>query len=174
MNRHGLIGNDFGCGDQFFQELYRRMDPANLILPRLWLGNRVAASDGEFLRKNNITVVFNCTKDLPFHPSVLRKYRLPVDDNLEAQEIDNMERWAPEAVYKVLAEYNRGNTILIHCYAGMQRSAALMAMTLVVLTKRSVDDIVRFIKEKRPIAFTPGKNFGKSIYGFERLYKRLA
>ena len=109
-------------------------EPATLIIPRLWLGNRVAAADADFLQKNNITVVFNCTIDLPFQQNVLRKYRLPVDDNLQATEIANMEQWAPEAVYKVLAEYNSGRNILIHCYAGMQRSAALMAMTLIVLT----------------------------------------
>jgi protein tyrosine phosphatase len=143
---------------------------ANLILPRLWLGNRIAASDPDFLKSNNITVVFNCTKDLPFHPSVLRKYRLPVDDNLQAQEIANMELWAPEAVYKVLQEYSRGSNILIHCFAGMQRSAALMAMTMVVLTKQPSEKIRNFIRAKRPVAFFPFTNFDKSIKGFEKSY----
>jgi protein tyrosine phosphatase len=144
---------------------------ANLILPRLWLGNRLAAQDPDFLQRNNITVVFNCTKDLPFHPSVLRKYRLPVDDNLAAEEIANMEKWGPEATYKVLSEYNSGQNILIHCFAGMQRSAALMAMTLIVLTKQPSDSVINFIRSKRPIAFFPGQNFGKAIRGFESTFK---
>ena len=151
---------------------FRMSGSATLIVPRLWLGNRVAAADEEFLRKNNITVVFNCTKDLPFHPSVLRRYRLPVDDNLEAAEIANMELWAPEAVYKVLAEYNNGQNILIHCFAGMQRSAALMAMTLLVLTKQSSEEVIAYIRSKRAIAFFPGQNFGKAIRGFEQSYRR--
>ena len=108
---------------------------AHVIAPRLWLGNRKAAADGEFLQKHNVTTVFNCTKTLPFHDGVLRKYRVPVDDNLEPAEIKNMETCAPEAVYKVIAEYNRGETILIHCQAGMQRSAALMAMVLITMTQ---------------------------------------
>lgn len=146
-------------------------EPAQLIIPRLWLGDRNSAADGKFLRNNNITVVFNCTKDLPFHSSVTRRYRLPVDDNLEPEEIENMERWAPEAVYKVLAEYNSGRSILIHCHAGMQRSAALMTMTLHVLSGHPIDGLVEFIQNKRPIAFRPGKNFGKAMYGFETLCK---
>ena len=155
----------------FFQPLVRMSEHATLILPRLWLGNRVAAADGEFLRRNNITVVFNCTKDLPFYPSVLRKYRLPVDDNLQNQEISNMEKWAPEAVYKVLAEYARGENILIHCFAGMQRSAALMAMLLIVITKQPSEKVIEFIRSKRPIAFFPGQNFGRAIRAFEQRYK---
>jgi dual specificity MAP kinase phosphatase len=128
--------------------------------------------DGEFLRRNNITVVFNCTKDLPFHPFVTNKYRLPVDDNLQPEEIANMETWAPEAVYKVITEYNRGNTILIHCYAGMQRSAALVAMTLHVLTSQPIPTIVEFLKQKRPIVFLGGMNFRKAVHGFEALCGR--
>jgi hypothetical protein len=57
--------------------------------------------DSEFLTKNKITVVFNCTKDLPFHPSVKRQYRVPVDDNLQEPEIRNMYIWAPEIVLKL-------------------------------------------------------------------------
>ena len=148
-------------------------DNANLVYPRLWLGNRLAAADPDFLRNNDITVVFNCTKDLPFHPSVPNKYRLPVDDNLEPVEIANMERWGPEAVYKVLAEYKQGKNILIHCFAGMQRSAALLAMTLIVLTGQSSENVIKFIRSKRPIAFFPGENFGKSIRGFEHTYAGL-
>ncbi len=144
---------------------------ANLILPRLWLGNRKAAADGEFLSKHNVTTVFNCTKTLPFHDSVLRKYRLPVDDNLEAAEIKNMETWAPEAVYKVIAEYNRGETILIHCHAGMQRSAALMAMVLITMTQKPVDEVIRHIRAKRPVAFFPETNFDEAIRGYDRTFR---
>jgi predicted protein tyrosine phosphatase len=146
-------------------------DIANLILPRLWLGNREASIDPEFLQKHHISVVFNCTKDLPFTDLPVKKYRVPVDDNLQKQELDNMETWGPEAVYKVLAEYHRGETILIHCFAGMQRSAAIMAMTLIVLSDKPADTVIAFIRSKRPIAFFPGENFGRSIRGFEGTWR---
>ena len=67
---------------------------ADLILPRLWLGNKTAAADPEFLRTVGVTTVFNCTKDLPFSPNVQRKYRVPVDDNLQPVEIKNMAEYA--------------------------------------------------------------------------------
>lgn len=67
---------------------------ADQILPNLWLGNLKAAEDETFLKNAGIDVVFNCTKNLPFHPSIRRRYRVPVDDNLENEEIRNMELWS--------------------------------------------------------------------------------
>ena len=145
-------------------------ESATLIVPRIWIGDRHASADQRFIEENNIGVVFNCTKDLPFYNYALRQYRLPVDDNLKDREIRNMEKWAPEAVYKVVAEYNRGENILIHCYAGMQRSAALTAMAIMVLFNESADDTIDFIRSKRDITFFPGENFGQAIRGFEKTY----
>jgi len=124
--------------------------------------------DPEFLKANNISVVFNCTKDLPFHNSIVKRYRVPVDDNLENVEINHMQAWAPEIVAKLLREYNAGHTILVHCFAGMQRSACVVAMTLIALLKKTSDEVMPFIREIRPIAFFPAANFERAIRGFER------
>ena len=140
---------------------------AHLIVPRLWLGDRDASMDPDFLKREGITTVFNCTKDLPFSPLVKRQYRVPVDDDLRKQELDNLRAWAPEIVTKVLREYNMGNTILIHCFAGKQRSAAVTAMTLVAKTRQTADAAMAYIQQRRPVAFFPQANFDRSIRGFE-------
>jgi len=124
--------------------------------------------DESFLRQNGIETVFNCTKDLPFHSSMRRRYRVPVDDNLEEEEIRNMELWSFEIIYKLLLEYKQGKTILVHCAAGMQRSAAVVAMFLMVFTGMKHEDAMQYIKERRPIAFYKNANFLKSIQGFEK------
>jgi dual specificity phosphatase 12 len=148
------------------------MDNANLIVPRLWLGNKVAALDSDFIRKNNITVVFNCTKDYPFSPEIPTKYRVPVDDNLAQQELANMARWSPEIIYKLVREYNQGHTILVHCHAGMQRSAAVVAMFLIAMQKLSGSAAIAYIRTRRPIAFFTGVNFRSSIDSFERQFQK--
>lgn len=147
-------------------------DPAHEIVPRLWLGNKNAASDGDWLREHGITVVFNCTKDWPFHPNMKRQYRVPVHDNLQANEIQNLEDWAPEIMYKLIAEYNRGETILVHCHAGMQRSAAVVAMFLITKKGMSADQAMAYIRSKRQIAFFPAVNFEKAIRGWERTWTK--
>lgn len=138
-------------------------DVGHEIVPRLWLGNKTAASDTEWLKKHGITVVFNCTKDWPFHASVMRQYRVPVHDNLQKEEIDNLHAWAPEIMVKLIQEYKRGETILVHCHAGMQRSAAVVAMFLMTVYGMSKDDAKKLIRSKRAIAFFPSANFEPAL-----------
>ncbi len=146
-------------------------DIAHEIVPRLWLGNKAAASDGEWLREKQVGVVFNCTKDWPFHPDILRKYRVPVHDNLEPTEIQNLQTWAPEIMYKLIAEYKRGEVILVHCHAGMQRSAAVVAMFLISMFGMPKSNAMSYIRSKRPIAFFPAANFDSAINGWEMQLK---
>jgi len=148
------------------------MDPsnANEIIPRLWLGDAKASMDEYFIKQNNINVVFNCTKNLPFSPIIPIKYRIPIDDNLEEEEIRNMELWSSEIAYKIVNEYIKGNIILVHCAAGKQRSAASVAFFLIVFLRMRALDAMKMIKEKRPIAFTPRANFGRAIDYFDRRF----
>lgn len=143
---------------------------ADEIIPRLWLGNSKASMNEDFIRNNNIVVVFNCTKNLPFSPIIPTKYRIPVDDNLEEAEIRNMELWSNEIAYKIIREYAEGKTILVHCAAGMQRSAASVAFMLIAYYKLGSVEAMRIIKEKRNIAFYPRANFGRSIDYFDRKF----
>jgi len=143
---------------------------AHEILPRLWLGNAKASLDESFLEQQRIQVVFNCTKNLPFSPMIPIKYRIPLDDNLEEEEIRNLELWAFEIAFKMIAEYKDGKSILVHCMAGMQRSAASVAIMLVAYQKMSALDAMRFIKQKRRVAFHPAANFGRSVEGFAQRF----
>jgi rhodanese-related sulfurtransferase len=143
---------------------------AHEILPGLWLGNREAALSEDWLSKHGVQTVFNCTKNIPFHGSVTRRYRVPVDDNLQPVEIDNLLAWAPETQLKLLREWRRGQPVLVHCHAGMQRSAAVVAMFLMTLGKaKTAEEAIATVKRIRPIAFTPGANFERSIKGWERM-----
>jgi protein-tyrosine phosphatase len=140
---------------------------ADEIIPGVWIGSREAAANEEWLREKQISAVFNCTKNLPFHPAIPFQYRIPVDDNLQPAEIQNMEEWAPEIAYKILAEYKRGRRILIHCHAGMQRSATACAFFLMVLTGRPLVQVMYLIKSRRRICFHPRPNFANALRAFE-------
>ena len=141
---------------------------ADEIMPRLWLGNVRASQDEDFIQRENIDVIFNCSKDLPFLFSIPKQYRVPVDDNLQEEEIRNIELWSPEIAHKLLTMYNKGHTILVHCYAGMQRSAACVAILLIALKHMKAEDAMKYIRSRRPVAFQPRANFGRAIAFFER------
>ena len=151
-------------------------NPADEILPGLWLGSRYAALNPEYLKERRIRAVFNCTKDLPFDTSIPRQYRVPVDDNLQEPEIRNLELWSYEIVYKIAHEMRRANTdgtaVLVHCAAGMQRSAASVAMYLIAVKDITTDEAIEFIRSRREIAFRPSANFEDSIRGFEKTFNR--
>jgi len=62
---------------------------AHLIVPRLWLGDKQAALDADFLKREGITTVFNCTNDYPFSPTIKRQYRLPIHAPSKKEEPAN-------------------------------------------------------------------------------------
>lgn len=152
------------------RELIQQSDPANEVLPRLWLGNAQSSMDPQFIQQNRIQVVFNCTKNHPFSHLIPIQYRVPVDDNLQEDEIRNMDLWASEIAYRILYEYRQGRTILVHCAAGMQRSAASIAFFLICYRQFHATEAIQFIRERRPIAFRPTANFGRAIESFDHRF----
>jgi hypothetical protein len=166
---------------KFFSEMVQELvtyfmesAPAHEILPGLWLGNKGASQDTQWLRANQIGAVFNCTKDIPFKQGVVpHMYRIPVDDNLEPDEIRNLGGWAWEICLKLNRERTQGNRILVHCFAGMQRSAAVVAMLLVANYRCSTDEAIAFIKSRRPVAFLGHANFYPAIKHFETALQKM-
>ena len=151
-------------------------NPADEVVPGLWLGSRYAAQNPDYLREKRIRAVFNCTKDIPFDTSIPRQYRVPVDDSLQEPDIRNLELWSYEIVYKIAHEMRRaeadGTAVLVHCAAGMQRSAASVAMYLIATKGMTTDQAVTYIQSKRSIAFKPSINFERSIRGFEAAFEK--
>lgn len=154
-------------------DLFLRGNSADEILNGVWLGDMRAALDEGFLRQNNITTVFNCSKDIPFHPSIMRRYRIPIDDNLQEAEIRHLEFISFEAVVKIALEIKEGHKILIHCAAGMQRSAALTAMLIIAIKNASIEQAMTYIRSRRPIAFGNNANFWNAIVGFYKTYQEI-
>lgn len=145
---------------------------AHEIIPGVWLGNKRAALNDKWLIEKNVSVVFNATKDVPFSTKAKKQYRIPVDDNLKAEEIRNMTLWSHEIIYNLLKEMNAGNQVLVHCAAGMQRSAAIVAMCLIVKRGYSWNQSITYIQNIRSIAFRPSANFEDSIIAFDNSYHK--
>jgi protein-tyrosine phosphatase len=144
---------------------------ATQILNGLWLGNFEDAMNPIFHRQNHITVVINCTKDLPFlshgngtHP--VMKYRVPIDDDLSKQEITAMSEWLGYILPLIHTHRRQGRNILIHCFAGVQRSAIVMMSYLYRYecpNRTQPRRVYEYLKFKRPIVFSPMMNFKHSF-----------
>lgn len=158
---------------------------ATEIASGLWLGNQAASQNLVFLK--DIDVIINCTKHIPFRIGVkeqMIKIRVPLNDpgppisNFISTTDPNddqviMTKTLPGLTKDIAAFRKHGKRILIHCHAGAQRSAAMMAAYLALYASwklpppeygynihqlrrikfRQVRDI---IISKRPIAFHGG------------------
>ena len=140
------------------------MSDANQIMPRLWLGNFWSSQDQDLITKHQITVIINCTKDLPFMdlPGVY-KYRVPVDDNLQKKEIIDMIYWLVKILPIIDHHLQYGRSILIHCAAGVQRSAIVVLSYLYFYHSHNAILSYTLIKSHRPVAFSPAINFKHSF-----------
>jgi len=163
----------------------------------LWLGNYKAALDSQFIIDNNISVIVNCSVDIPYiydikelnindlSISKLETFRIPVNDSLLDHDIYIMEQYyhtvIPFIIKKLLNEHKN---VLVHCHAGAQRSASVVAAVLYVLIDNKImsfneidsnlskeklmKSIFEYILSKRPRAFSYGLrvNFKKSLEMF--------
>lgn len=146
------------------------------IMSKLYLGNIKASKDSEFFKNKKIKAVLNCSKDIPntfCNSKDIEYMRIPIDDSLKEVDFEKAYTFMPAAVefiYKnvILEKKN----IFIHCYAGRQRSAIMVAAFLVAKMDMKPLDAVKFIIDHRPEAFHFGMslNFEKSI---QKYYKDL-
>jgi dual specificity MAP kinase phosphatase len=139
---------------------------SNLIIDNIYLGNYVDSSSEEFIKSANINVIINCTKDSLFYfneHEVKYKYRIPVDDDRQENSLIIMFRYLSSIVDIIRFHVMRGDHIYVHCHAGMQRSACVVAAYLIRYYKMTPQEAVSFIRNKRPIAFTPFINFQQSL-----------
>jgi protein tyrosine phosphatase len=158
-----------------------------MIIPRLWLGNYRAAKDVAFLKKNRIDIIVNCTPDIPFSDQVLKdddlqfvrgihSVRIPVYDSLSETDFILMEQHFAFVLPYLTQKYAEGRNILVHCHAGKQRSAIVVAAFLYYTWSSSIPDdnqqlqhyIFSLIHARRPQAFMYGfrVNFMKSFQRF--------
>jgi hypothetical protein len=175
---------------------------ANLIIKKsdingnLWLGNMKAALDLDFLVDNNISVILNISPDIPYifdimDPEMLCKQnknycglrqldtmRIPVFDSLLPHDIYLMEQYLPEVLpYIIQKLYKERKNVLIHCFAGAQRSAVIVAALLYTVQEKGhlpeqkskcMNDVINYIIKKRPRVFSWGirVNFRESIENY--------
>lgn len=104
----------------------------NIVSGQVWLGNMKSALNPQFLKDNNISVIINCSVDIPFIFDItdphefgiaeLETFRIPVYDSLLEDDIRIMEQYLskvlPFLLKKLLKEKKN---ILIHCHAKFWR-----------------------------------------------------
>lgn len=139
----------------------------HLIVDNLYLGNIHDA----YTHPYDVDVIINCTKDIPFFSSCLNRracIRISVDDDLQAESMDIMYAHLPDAVATIRACLRSGKRVLVHCFAGQQRSAAVIAAYLMKTYDTSLQDTVTYMRTRKRDAFLYGVNFERALRRYEK------
>jgi predicted metal-dependent RNase len=121
------------------------------IGPHLYLSNYFEAKSAP-----NDWYIINCSKDLP----MISTYgtRLAVNDDLSQEAMQTMNDELPRIINIINQMTWKGGNVLVHCFAGQQRSAVVVASYLMTKGMSKVDAI-RYIRGIKPDAFRTGVNF---------------
>lgn len=165
----------------------------NQVLDRLYIGSVEAAHTFSYIEDNKISVIVNCSKDIenkyqlnllkPIEEApqavqdwlynnscYIKYYRIPIDDNGKGIEIDNFYKYLTTEVDKIVFEYEKGKSILIHCLAGNQRSAAFVVAFIMRYKKIALQEAINLLLEKKPNVFFFGRqvNFMDALVKYEK------
>lgn len=141
-----------------FSGFYERRE----IEPGLWIGSLADSKDREFVDSEGIRLIVNCTYNLPRHfKGEVAYVTVPVRDN--RIDVPKMSRHLPEAVAAIQKHRRRGDPVLIHCFAGISRSATVCAAYLMAEKDLTVPEAIQYIRDQKPETFGPRPVFKKSL-----------
>jgi protein-tyrosine phosphatase len=132
------------------------------IIPNLFLGNIKDAQNAQ-----NMNLIINCSKDIPFYSSSAKNMRLAIHDNLDPKEIQSFHNQWFNYISVIEANIST-QKILVHCYAGRQRSAALICAYLMWKYRYNLNYCINYIKSKKQDAFFLNINFLDALLKIER------
>lgn len=140
--------------------------PAKQIVPGLWIGSEGDSRNASFFKKHGIRFIVNATGNIPMrHPADVTAYRVPVDDHPDQNDL--MLRHLPIVVVAIDDVLKHGQGVLVHCRAGMQRSAGVVAGYLMWKRGMTADQAFEFINNKKHETFWPTPTFDTALRAWE-------
>uniref|UniRef100_A0A4W4DXD4 protein-tyrosine-phosphatase n=1 Tax=Electrophorus electricus TaxID=8005 RepID=A0A4W4DXD4_ELEEL len=136
------------------------------ILPFLFLGNERDAQDLDLLLRLNVSYVVNVTTHLPLYhvdTGLVRYKRLPATDNSK----QNLRQYFEEVFEFIEEAHQSGRGVLVHCQAGVSRSATIVIAYLMKHTLMTMTDAYKYVRSRRPVV-SPNLNFMGQLLEFER------
>lgn len=129
----------------------------------LFLSSATAVTRDKLV-KIGITDVINCTLDVPElqEPGIVTT-RIMIDDTPQAQLKKHFDKVADE----INSKESAGGKVLVHCLAGISRSATLCIAYLMKYKEMTLIDAHDLVKRKRPI-IRPNTGFWKQLIEYEK------
>jgi protein-tyrosine phosphatase len=132
----------------------------SMILDNLYLGDEPDAFSLAFM-KERPTAVINCAKELDKSPHCVAYLHIRLDDENEERLAPHLTR-ANEFIDDHLAN---GNRVLVHCYAGVSRSASIVIGYLMYSRGMTFDVARAYVKSKRK-TIKPNLGFVRQLHAY--------
>ena len=133
----------YGVSDDYLTAI---TTPMHEIEPGLWLGNYAAASDVHLLRSHNIKAIVQCLDQRnPINGNYFSYHVICIDDLASV----NIKSHIPEAISFIHRHRLAGNNVLVHCAAGMSRSASIMISYMMAKYKLPFERALTLVRSKR-------------------------
>ncbi|KAM6473066.1 dual specificity protein phosphatase 4 [Liasis olivaceus] len=133
------------------------------ILPFLFLGSAHHAARKDMLEALGITALLNVSSDCPNHFEGHFQYKcIPVEDNHKT----DISSWFMEAIEYIDAVKVCHGRVLVHCQAGISRSATICLAYLIMKKRVKLEEAFEFVKQRRSI-ISPNFSFMGQLLQFE-------
>ncbi|NXF05910.1 DUS16 phosphatase, partial [Smithornis capensis] len=138
------------------------------ILPHLYLGCQRDVLNKELMQQNDICYVLNASNTCPKPDFIPESHflRVPVNDSF----CEKILPWLDKSVEFIEKAKASNGRVLVHCLAGISRSATIAIAYIMKRMDMSLDEAYRFVKEKRP-TISPNFNFLGQLLDFEKKIK---
>lgn len=130
------------------------------ILPNLYLSGLEGTKQ---IKENNILSVLSVMKNFPVFESCINHMKIEINDT-NGQEI---HKYFDEAHSFIERALQNNEKILVHCRAGISRSATIIISYIMKTKKMNLDEAYKFVKSKRPIV-DPNLDFYESLSMYEK------
>lgn len=129
------------------------------ILDGLYLGN----IDDAFSSKLTMhpTAVINCAKELPMSPYAVAYMKLDLADSTRERILPHFA----DTNDFIDAQLKMGRRVLVHCAAGISRSATIVIGYIMYRHKMPFKDAYAYVKEKRNV-INPNFGFTCQLYTY--------
>jgi protein tyrosine phosphatase len=147
--------------------LVETMGKISKIIPGLFLSG-LDAITSESLTENEISKVLRVMKNPPPLPTNIEEKKIE-EEKIEIDDTFGQNIGAHfEKVYEMIDEALKNNqNILVHCRAGISRSATIVISYIMKSQRMKMDDAFEFVKSKRSI-ISPNGDFFATLYKYER------
>lgn len=138
--------------------------PNDIFEGRLFLGSQDSAANREAFSKLGISHVLVCGNGLSrFYEdeNFVRYHQLPIDDSLD----QNLQIYLPSGVQFIEDAINDGGNVLVHCHAGISRSASLVIAWLMMRMQCDYHTAYAYVKSRRSKIF-PNSHFVSTLQSF--------